>query len=95
MEHHVHEPRTETIGSVRKRTVFDMIENPEPGWSTRKIKQVFSTDTPPIWLVVLMHNETAAVSQFESESLFVAWARATEAAHMHNLGLFKDTRTAA
>lgn len=88
MEHIVGEPRTETVGAPRKRTVFDMIENPEPGWHTRKLKQVISSDRPAFWRVELMHNTDGSVSHFEAESLFVAWARATEAAHMHNIGLF-------
>lgn len=88
MEHRVHEPKTETVGTApKKRTLFDMIENPEPGWSTRKIEQIVSSGQPPMWRIELMHDETAAVFMQQNESLFVAWARATEAAHMQRIGL--------
>ncbi len=95
MEHRVHEPKAETVGTTRKRTAFDVIENPEPGWSTRRIEQVVSSDRPPVWSVELVNDETAERLTHESESLFVAWARVTERAHMQRIGLLTDMQTEA
>ncbi|MBC7601205.1 MAG: hypothetical protein H7255_00895 [Ramlibacter sp.] len=87
MEHRLHEPKTETVGTSKKRTAFDAIENPEPGWQTRSVVQVVSTGSPPCWEIVLMHDATGSTVTHEADSLYVAWARATEQAHMMNIGL--------
>lgn len=90
MEHAIGDPQSLTLreATTPRRTVFDMIENPHPGWQTRKIKHVFSTDRPAFWRIELMRDQGGAAVQFEHESLFVAWVRATEQAHMHEIELF-------
>ena len=87
MENRLAEPRAESTGQPKKRTAFDAIENPEPGWQTRSLLQIVSSDSPLRWEIVLLHDATGSTVTHENESLFVAWARATEAAHMMNIGL--------
>lgn len=94
MEHRVGEPKTETSGTAKRRTQFDMIENPEPGWRTRNVSSRTTFDAPLKWEVELVREEDGTTVSFENESLFTAWARATEAAHMMSIGL-KDSETAA
>ncbi len=87
MEHRLAEPTSETVGTPKRRTLFDMIENPEPGWRTHYIRQRVSSDAPPVWEIELLREADGTAVGFENESLFVAWARATEAAHMMSAGL--------
>ncbi len=84
-------PSQETVREARfpKRTQFDMIEQPERGWHTRHVRRHTSSDAPPVWQVELGREEDGATVAFENESLYVAWARATEAAHMMSNGLTK------
>ncbi len=87
MEHRLAEPRSETTNLKPKRTMFDAIENPEKGWQTRSLVQIVTSDSPPRWEIVLMHDATGSTVKFDADSLYVAWARATEQAHMMNIGL--------
>ena len=94
MEHRVGEPKSEMTGTAKRRTQFDMIEEPEKGWRTRHVKSQSAFDAPLVWEVELVREEDGATVAFSNESLFTAWARATEAAHMMSIGL-KDSETAA
>ena len=89
----LHTPTQETVCEMhyaRKRTVFDVIETPEPGWVTRKLKRKTAIDSEPTWLVQLAHDGDGASIEFEHESLYIAWARACEQAHSYNAGLFNQ-----
>lgn len=92
MEHRVHEPKSETTGTAKRRTQFDMIEEPEKGWRTRHVKSATTFDAPPVWHVELVRESDGITVTFANESLFTAWARATEQAHMMTIGLLKDAQ---
>ena len=81
------EPRTETTGPLKRRTMFEMLEEPTPGWNIWKVERLVSSDSPVVWLVVLVRNTDGEELRRESSSLYVAWARATEAAHMMSNGI--------
>ena len=81
------EPRTESTGPLKRRTMFEMLEDPTPGWSTDSVKRLVSSESPVLWLVVLVRNADGEELKREASSLYVAWARATEAAHMMSNGI--------
>ena len=87
MEHRLAEPKTETIGQPKRKSAFDMIENPEKGWTTALVSRTQITGEEVVWAITLEHEADRASVSFEAESLYVAWARATEQAHMMNIGL--------
>ncbi len=86
-EHILGEPKAETVGYKRKNTAFDAIENPEKGWVTTAVLRTETHGETPLWRIDLLHPADGATVTHEAESLYVAWARATEAAHMMNIGL--------
>ena len=82
-------PTQETVREARfpKRTQFDMIEQPEQGWRTRHVRSYTQAGAPLMWQVELVREADGETVTFNSEHLFVAWCRATEAAHMMSSGL--------
>ena len=76
------------FGQTTSHTLFERLENPLPGWQTRKLKHIFSSDRPAFWRVELMCDKTAASVQTEDEDLHAAWTRAIAQADMHNKELF-------
>lgn len=72
--------------------LFDLIENPETGWTTRKIKRCVHIGAPEEWLVELMKVGTGLTIEKRHESLHVAWLRACEAANMSNQGIDRDLK---
>lgn len=73
---------------TQRRSIFDAIEAPEPGWVTRKIKRVDPVGAPPFWRIELARIGDGITVSHDAADLYVAWARATEQAHSHNIGLF-------
>lgn len=67
--------------------LFDVIENPLAGWETRTIKMVHHIDEPSTWTVSLMRIEDGTAIEFTHEDLYIAWARAIEAARTLHLQL--------
>lgn len=67
--------------------LFELLETPEPGWTTRKIKRVEHIGAPPEWLVQLTKDGSGVAVEYRSEHLHVAFTRAQEAAHNHEIGL--------
>lgn len=70
--------------------VFEVLENPEPGWKLRKIEQHIVLGETPEWHVELVRQSDGACATFHHEDLYVAWARATERAHMESNGLMAE-----
>lgn len=70
--------------------LFDVIENPLPGWRTRKLKFTPHIDDEPKWTVQLIRERDGAPVEFTHESLHIAWVRAIEAAHGSDIGLNQD-----
>lgn len=83
------EPAAVSTGPLVRRTLFDMIENPEKGWVTREVKRVVRLGDEPFWRVEIVHIEDGFSVSYEDESLYIAWFRSAEAAHMHNIGLYE------
>jgi hypothetical protein len=71
----------------RRRSLFEVLEQPAEGWVVREIKRVESTDHPVLWQVWLMRERDGWSITFENESLHVAWVRSIEAAHMRDRDL--------
>lgn len=67
--------------------LFELIETPEPGWETRKIKRVRLIDLDGEWLVQLARLSDGLQVQHQHESLHIAWVRACEQAHAVNIKL--------
>lgn len=87
-----HAPRQETVReSTHKPRLFEVIENPEPGWTTRKIEHaavLLGEDAE--WHVELLRLADGACVNFHHPSLHVAWLRACERAHMESNGLTEE-----
>lgn len=62
--------------------LFEAIETPEPGWTTRKLESHRTVDNPMEWHVELIRERDGATVNFRHERLHVAWLRACEHAHM-------------
>lgn len=67
--------------------LFEVIENPEPGWTTRKLESHRTVDQPLEWHVELIRERDGACVTTHNESLHVAWVRACEQAHVTEIGL--------
>ena len=67
--------------------LFEVIEEPLPGWTMHHMKRIPHFDAPTDYEVGLLQHRTGRVVQFSHESLHVAWLRAVEAAHMSDKGL--------
>ena len=72
---------------TKSKTVFDVLENPEGGWVLRELRRVETIDDQTMWQVELVRLSDGLTISRASSSLFVAWARVTEAAHMIDQGL--------
>lgn len=70
--------------------LFEVLENPQPGWTTRKIESHRTVDSEPEWHVELIRERDGATVHFHHESLHVAWVRAVERAHMDDNMLSDD-----
>lgn len=62
--------------------LFDLLEAPEPGWTTRKLESHRTVDQPIEWQIELIRERDGACVSVHHESLHVAWVRAVEKAHM-------------
>jgi len=69
---------------------FDLIENPEPGWVTRRIERHARLGNDPVWQVELARKTDGVTVFHEHESLHVAWVRACEQANYTERGLGHD-----
>lgn len=70
------------MSEEKKARPMDLIENPEPGWTTRRIESHRTVDNPLEWHVELIRERDGATVNFHHESLHVAFLRAMEHAHM-------------
>jgi hypothetical protein len=70
--------------------LFEVLENPQPGWTTRKIESHRTVDSEPEWHVELIRESDGATINFHHESLHVAWVRACEHAHASDIKLDQD-----
>lgn len=69
---------------------MDLIENPEPGWTTRKIESHRTVDNPLEWHVELIRERDGATVNFHHENLYVAFLRAMERAHASEMQLDQE-----
>lgn len=73
------------------KRLFDVLEEPvlnNKVWYLRKIKQHLPVGEETfVWTVQLAKRDTGIQVEFTHADLYVAWARATEAACSHELGL--------
>src|SRR6188768_2741852 len=71
--------------------LFELVENPEPGWTTRKIEHaavMLGEDAE--WCVELQRLSDGATVSHHHADLHVAWVRAVERAHNENINLDVD-----
>jgi hypothetical protein len=68
--------------------LFEAIETPEPGWTTRKIEHTaLMLGEDAEWHVELQRRTDGATIHHHHPDLYIAWVRAVEKAHAHTIGL--------
>ena len=68
--------------------LFEVIETPEAGWTTRKIEHTaLMLGEDAEWHVELQRPADGATIHFHHPDLHIAWLRAVEQAHSKNIGL--------
>jgi len=76
------------VGEAKRRPIFDVIENPEKGWKCVLIQLITSADDEEgAWRVQIRRESDGMIVGADNPMLFVAWARATEKAHMEDNGI--------
>lgn len=71
--------------------LFEVIENPETGWTTRRLEHAAAMlGEEAEWHVELIRPADGATVHFHHADLHIAWLRAVERAHASNIGLDQD-----